>query len=172
MLRVTLYRGEDLLLDAEAINDAVVARGRVSRTVRVSVEVDGHHVMTPTSDGIIVSTPTGSTAYCLSAGGPIVAPDLSCLTVTPIAAHLGVAHAFVIPPHRCLCLRLMSGAGAMLTLDGQLDRELELGDRVYNVASKNTGKFVRFGGDGYYYDTVLRRLKWPDRRRSTQPQPG
>ena len=69
-------------------------------------------------------------------------------------------------------LGLIAGEGAMLTLDGQLDAELELGDKVHNVASKNTAKFVRFGGDGYYYDTVLRRLRWPDRRRSTYLQPG
>ena len=74
-----------------------MARGLVSRTVRISVDVDGHHVFTPTCDGIIVATPTGSTAYCLAAGGPIVAPDLPCITMVPIAAHLGIAHALVIP---------------------------------------------------------------------------
>ena len=163
MAHVQLWRGETLLLDTDAINDVVVARGGVSRVVHVSVEVDGRHVMTPAADGVIVSTPTGSTAYCLAAGGPIVAPDLPCLTVTPISAHLGIAHAIVIPSQRCLCLRLVRGEGAMLTVDGQIDVPLELGDRVCSTASHATARFVRFGGDGYFYETVLQRLRWPDR---------
>ncbi|MBM3189127.1 MAG: NAD(+)/NADH kinase [Chloroflexi bacterium] len=163
MLRVALRRGEATLLTAEAINDLVVARGLASRTVQVSIAVDGHHVMTPTADGVIVATPTGSTAYCLAAGGPIVAPDLNCLTITPIAAHLGIAHAFVVPARRSLCLELVKGDGAMLTLDGHADRPLEPGDQVLATASPNSARFIRFGGDGYFYETVLRRLRWPDR---------
>ncbi|MFH1086866.1 MAG: NAD(+)/NADH kinase [Chloroflexota bacterium] len=166
MAHVQLWRGEVVLLETDAINDVVVARGVASRVVHVSVEVDGHHVMTPAADGVIVSTPTGSTAYCLAAGGPIVAPDLPCFTITPIAAHLGIAHAIVIPSQRCLCLRLVRGKGAMLTVDGQIDVPLELGDRVCHSASHATAKFVRFGGDGYFYETVLQRLKWPDRHPS------
>ena len=163
MLHAALLRGAQTLLETEAINDAVVARGRAAHTVHVSISVDGHHVMTPTADGIIVSTPTGSTAYCLAAGGPIVAPDLNCLTITPIAAHLGIAQAFVIPAHRALCLELVRGEGAVLTLDGQFDADVEVGDRLDVTVSKNTAKFVRFGNDGYFYETVLRRLRWPDR---------
>ena len=163
MLHAALLRDERTLLETEAINDAVVARGRAARTVHVSISVDGHHVMTPTADGIIVSTPTGSTAYCLAAGGPIVAPDLNCLTITPIAAHLGIAQAFVIPAHRALCLELVRGEGAVLTLDGQFDADVEVGDRLDVTVSENTARFVRFGNDGYFYETVLRRLRWPDR---------
>jgi len=125
MLHAELHRGSQVLLDADAINDIVVARGSVSRTVRISVEVDGHYVMTQTADGIIVSTPTGSTAYCLAAGGPIVAPDLNCMTITPIAAHLALARAIVIPSERHLRLRLAKGEGAMLTVDGQIDVPLQ-----------------------------------------------
>ena len=163
MLCATLWRGDRAVMQAEAINDVVMARGRVSRTVHVSISVDGHHVMTPAADGVIVATPTGSTAYCLAAGGPIVAPDLNCFAVTPIAAHLGIAHAFVIPAHRSLRLELVRGEGASLTFDGYLDAELEPGDGVQIAASENTAKFVRFGNDGYFYETVLTRLRWPDR---------
>jgi NAD+ kinase len=163
MLRTWVWRGDQLLLEAEAINDVVVARGLVSRVVHLSVEVDGRHVMTPAADGVIISTPTGSTAYCLAAGGPIVAPDLRCLTLTPVAAHLGIAHALVIPAERRLCLRLVRGVSAMITVDGQVDLSLEPGDRVESTASEHTAKFVRFGGPGYFYETVLRRLRWPDR---------
>jgi len=163
MLHAELHRGSQVLLDADAINDIVVARGSVSRTVRISVEVDGHYVMTQTADGIIVSTPTGSTAYCLAAGGPIVAPDLNCMTITPIAAHLALARAIVIPSERHLRLRLAKGEGAMLTVDGQIDVPLQPGDQVWSRASENAAKFIRFGGDGYFYSTILHRLRWPDR---------
>jgi len=171
MLRAELQRGDEVLLSAEAINDVVMARGSASRTVRIAVDVDGHHVMTQTADGMIVSTPTGSTAYCLAAGGPIVAPDLRCMVLTPIAGHLTMAHAIVIPAehrstghtrHRCVRLQLVKGAGAMLTVDGQVDVPLRPGDSVVHTASDKTAKFVRFGGDGYFYETVLRRLRWPD----------
>jgi NAD+ kinase len=163
MLRSDLYREDALILSAEAINDVVMARGRVSRTVRISVDVDGHHVFSPTCDGMIVATPTGSTAYCLAAGGPIVAPDLRSLTMVPIAAHLGIAHALVIPAHRRLDLTLLKGADAMITVDGQLDLPLLPGDRLSSSASENVARFVRMSENGYFYETVLRRLGWADR---------
>jgi len=163
MLSVSLERAGRLVLATQSINDVVMARGLISRTVRIAVEVDGRHVMTPTSDGVIVSTPTGSTAYCLAAGGPIVAPDLNCMAITPIAAHLGIAHAWVIPAHRELRLRLIKGEDAMLTVDGQIDATLRPGDEVIATQAEQRAKFVRFGGDGYFYETVLRRLGWPER---------
>ena len=168
MLHAELRREGRVTWEGEAINDVVMARGLASRTVQVSVEVDGHHVMSPTADGVIVSTPTGTTAYCLAAGGPIVAPDLNCLTITPIAAHLGIAHALTIPAHRSLCLRLVKGEGAMLTVDGQLDVSLDPGDRVHSTISEEAAKFIRLGGDGHFYETVLRRLRWPDRGSTLQ----
>jgi len=164
MLRAELRRRGELLLDGEAINDLVMARGSVSRTVRISIHVDGSYVMTQAADGIIISTPTGSTAYCLAAGGPIVAPDVSCMIITPVAAHLALAHAIVVPSDRLLCLRLVKGQGAMLTVDGQVDVRLEEGDELCATASQNAAKFVRFGSSGYFYRTILRRLRWPDRR--------
>jgi len=162
MMSCWVERQGETILTAKAINDVVLARGRMSRTVRVSTDVDGHYVMTQTADGIIVSTPTGSTAYCLAAGGPIVAPDVRCLTVTPVAAHLAIAQAIVVPAHCVLNLQLIKASDAMLTVDGQLDLALEPGDIVHHTASENSAKFVRFGGDGYFYETVLRRLRWPD----------
>ncbi len=162
MLHAELYRDGRLLMACDAINDAFMGRGRTSRTVRVSVDVDDHYVMTQTADGVIVSTPTGSTAYCLSAGGPIVAPDVRCLTITPVAAHLAVAHAIVTPADRVLRLRLIKGDGAVFTVDGQTDMDLLPGDEMRCTQSEVTAKFIRFGSDGYFYETVLRRLRWPD----------
>jgi NAD+ kinase len=162
MLRIALYRQGQAILAAEAINDVVVGRGHASRTVRVAVDVDGHYVVTHTADGVIVSTPTGSTAYSLAAGGPIVAPDLDCIVITPIAAHLSALRALVIPAQSCVRLRLLKAQEAMLTVDGQLDAELRPGDEVNSTISQTTAKFIRFGDEGYFYETILRRLRWPN----------
>ncbi|MFO7698210.1 MAG: NAD(+)/NADH kinase [Anaerolineae bacterium] len=163
ILRVRVERSGETKLSTEAVNEVVMARGLVSRTVRISVDVDGHHVFTPTCDGIIVATPTGSTAYCLAAGGPIVAPDLPCITMVPIAAHLGIAHALVIPANRELSLTLLKGDDSAITVDGQIDLALQAGDRLITSASENVARFVRLSEDGYFYETVLRRLGWADR---------
>lgn len=169
MLRAELRREGHVLLSAEAINDVVMARGSVPRMVQISIDVDDSYVMTQAADGVIVSTPTGSTAYCLSAGGPIVAPDVNCMTITPVAAHLALAHAIVVPSHRHLRLRLVKGQGATLTVDGQVDAQLEQGDELHTTASENTAKFVRLGDTGYFYKTILRRLRWPDRSSALGP---
>jgi NAD+ kinase len=163
ILRVQVERSGAILLRTEAVNEVVMARGLVSRTVHISVDVDGHHVFTPTCDGIIVATPTGSTAYCLAAGGPIVAPDVSCITMVPIAAHLGIAHALVIPASRELSLTLLKGEDSALTVDGQIDLALQPGDRLTAIASEHVARFVRLSESGYFYETVLRRLGWADR---------
>jgi NAD+ kinase len=163
ILRVQVERSGAILLTTEAVNEVVMARGLVSRTVHISVDVDGHHVFTPTCDGIIVATPTGSTAYGLAAGGPIVAPDVSCITMVPIAAHLGIAHALVIPSSRELSLTLLKGDDSALTVDGQIDLALQTGDRLTATASENVARFVRLSESGYFYETVLRRLGWADR---------
>ena len=136
MLHADIWRGDELLTQAEAINDIVLARGRTLRTVQVSVQVDGHYVMTQNADGMIVSTPTGSTAYCLSAGGPIVAPDLDCMTITPVAPHLSMAHAIVMPPHRQVCLSLVAGRMRCLAWMGRSICRSQPGDRVVGSISE------------------------------------
>lgn len=161
MLHATLHREGEVLLETDAVNDLVMARGSTSRMVRVSIEVDGHHVMTPSADGVILSTPTGSTAYCLAAGGPIVAPDVQGFVLTPIAAHLCIAPAFVVPAQRQPSLKLIKGKDAILTVDGHLDVPLQQGDAVYGMMSEKTAKFVRFSSDGHFYESVLTRLRWP-----------
>lgn len=162
MLHAELLRSGEAVAAGEAINDVVLARGASVRTVQVAVHVDDHYVMTQTADGVIVSSPTGSTAYCLSAGGPIVAPGIRCMVLTPIAAHLAVAHAIVVPGDVLVRLTLRKGRGATLTIDGQADAKVEEGDAVVVSASRNAARFVRFGNKGYFYETVLHRLRWHD----------
>ena len=167
MLHTVLVRDGEVLLEADAINDVVVGRGRESRSVQASVDVDGRYVMTQTADGLIVASPTGSTAYSLSAGGPIVTPGVRCMVITPIAAHLAVAHAMVVPCASRVCIRLLKGSDPTLSVDGQLDADIHLGDEVYTTASTTTAGFVRFGDEGHFYETVMRKLRWPDQRTDT-----
>jgi len=162
MLHTELIRGEEAVLQADAINDAVVGRGSRLCTVRVAVIVDGHYVMTQTADGMIVSSPTGSTAYCLSAGGPIIAPGTRCMAITPVAPHLSLAHSIVVPMESHVELRLVKGDGASVAVDGQMHAVLQEGDRVSVEASEQSARFVRFGNRGYFYETVLKKLRSTD----------
>ncbi len=164
MLHTALVRDGRVVMEADAINDVVVGRGRESRSVQASVDVDGRYVMTQTADGMIVASPTGSTAYSLSAGGPIVTPGVGCMVITPIAAHLAVAHAMVVPCDSSVSIRMLKGSDPTLTVDGQLDADVHIGDEVRTTASETTAGFVRFGDTGHFYETVMRKLRWPDQR--------
>jgi len=162
LVRAELLHEGRVVFNSEAINDAVLGRGATTRTVHIAVEVDGNEVMTQTADAMIVATPTGSTAYNLSAGGPIVAPELECMVLTPVAPHISVAHAIVIPAERRLSLKLVKAQNANLTIDGQVDVAVNPGDEVVCTIGRNRGCFIHFCAEGDYYGTVLRRLRWPD----------
>jgi len=162
MLQADLCRDGQCILSGKAINEVVMRRGGTLRTVRISVYVDDHYVMTQTADGLVVATPTGSTAYCLSAGGPIVSPGVNGITLVPVAAHLAVAHAIVVPADSTVKLVLSKGVDALLTMDGQMDADVEVGDALVISQADTRARFVRFGSPGYFYETVLHRLRWPD----------
>lgn len=161
MLQVTSIRnGETCKLEQPllALNDAVVGRGLLSRTVRVETRIDGDHVTTYVADGVIVATPTGSTAYALAAGGPILQPELRNLLLAPVAPHLTVVHSLVLLPTAVVELRLEADHPASLTIDGQNDIPLEDGDIVTVTASPHTSRFMRLQPKAYFYRTLLERL--------------
>jgi len=161
MLQVTSIRnGDTCRLEAPllALNDAVVGRGLLSRTVRVETRIDGDHVTTYVADGVIVATPTGSTAYALAAGGPILQPELRNLLLAPVAPHLTVVHSLVLLPTAVVELRLEADHPASLTIDGQKDIPLEDGDVVTITASPHTSQFMRLQPKAYFYRTLLERL--------------
>ncbi len=162
MLHTALQRDGQTVLEADGINDVVVGRGSVSRSIQVTVTVDGHPMMTPSADAMIVASPTGSTAYSLAAGGPIVTPGMRCMVITPVAAHLAVAHSIVVPGECCVEMRLAKDGDAAMTVDGQVDERVRFGDLVRTTVSETTAGFVRFGGQGYFYETVFRKLRWPE----------
>jgi len=112
------------------------------------------------ADGVIVSTPTGSTAYALAAGGPILTPELHNIVLIPIAPHLSLARPLVMPPNAVVSLRVRTDHRAILTADGQFYVDLEDGDRVIVAASPDVASFIRFGPRDYFYNSLMERLQW------------
>ncbi|MBM4430348.1 MAG: NAD(+)/NADH kinase [Chloroflexi bacterium] len=159
MLHADLQRDGRVVQSFEALNDVVVSRGRMARVVRVDVYINGQHLTQYVTDGVIVSTPTGSTAYALAAGGPILDPHLFNLLLKPIAPHLNVASALVLPREAQVHLELHTEYDSTCTVDGQVDVPLENGDLVAVSASRHVCHFVRLGDRNYFYRTLVERLK-------------
>jgi NAD+ kinase len=161
MLHVQYYRGEECLGQSEALNDVVVSRGSLARIVRLETHIDGSHLCTYAADGLIVSTPTGSTAYALAVGGPILPPELKNILLLPIAPHLSMDRAIVLSQGAIVKVLVRTDHQAILTVDGQFHYELEDGDWVVVQASRSVGRFVRFQDRTYFYATLMDRLRWP-----------
>lgn len=132
VLSTEVLRNNEVVFQDFALNDAVVSRKTISRVINVLVDADGHMVDTFTGDGLIVATPTGSTAYTLSAGGPIVRPDMSLMVLTPICPHILYSRSFVLPSNNTVSIRILDDrmAEGMLTVDGQNSFELKQHDVV------------------------------------------
>ncbi len=161
MLRVEVRRdGQQIHADMDALNEVVVSRGGVARVVRVTTEVNGIYLTTYVADGVIVSTPTGSTAYALAAGGPILAPELKNLTIVPIAPHLSLARPLIMDATAVISMRVRTDHKAILTTDGQFYVDLKDGDRVIVATSPNTARFVRLRSRDYFHQSLMERLQW------------
>lgn len=145
-----------------ALNDAVLHKGGFARVIRLTVHVgpDRQEIGTYTADGIILSTPTGSTAYSLSAGGPIVVPSLECLIATPICPHTLVVRPLVLPMDMEVVVTPLSGVDeVILTVDGQDGAELRPGDRLSVRRGEPTVALVRFAGQNFFA-TLRHKLHW------------
>lgn len=150
MLHAEHVRAGDSLGKWNALNEVVVGRGQVLRPVRLSASVDGRHLTSYVTDGLIASTATGSTAYALAAGGPILPPELRNILLVPIAPHLSVDRAVVLAEGSTVSI-LVRGDNAVLSVDGQPSITLVEDDRVDVRAADVTAQFVRFGDPGYFY---------------------
>lgn len=133
-----------------ALNEVVVGRGQTMRPVRLSSSVDGRYLTSYVTDGLIASTATGSTAYALAAGGPILPPELRNILLVPIAPHLSVDRAVVLAEGSMVSIRV-KGENAVLSVDGQPSIPLSEDDHVDIHAADVTTQFVRFGDPGYFY---------------------
>ncbi len=155
MLDVTVQRDRDIIYHDICLNDVVITKGAVARIVYLSVQCDGVQAMECGGDGVIVATPTGSTAYSLSAGGPIVEPDASNILITPICAHELVSRCMVASDKRIITVGLTTNArrNAYLSVDGGKAVRINLGDTATIRKSDLTTKLVRLK-DRSFYDVV------------------
>lgn len=146
------------------LNDAVINKGALARIIEMSVEVGGQFVSTFRADGLIVSTPTGSTAYNLSAGGPIIYPTMSAVVITPICPHMLSNRPIVLPDYLHIGITILSQAQEVyLTLDGQEGITVEQGDRVM-VRKSNLAISLVQSPRKNYFDVLRSKLKWGDGR--------
>jgi len=160
MLYAEYHRGDESR-GYEALNDVVISRGSLARIVRLETHIDGSFLATYAADGLIVSTPTGSTAYAFAAGGPVLPPQLKNILLQPIAPHLSMDRAIVLSQGAVLKIVVQTDHQAILTVDGQFEYELHDGDVVTVQASHNVGRFVRLQDRTYFYRTLMERLRWP-----------
>jgi NAD+ kinase len=142
----------------DGVNDVIVARGARPRAVRVTVNVDGQHLQTYVADGVLVCTPTGSTAYALAMDGPIVHPELRALQITPIAPHLTVIRSMIVPASATVDLTIHTKEPAMASVDGQIDVPLADEANVQVTASPCVARFLRLQERSYFYQTLFSRL--------------
>lgn len=160
MLDVTVQRnGREVYADC-ALNDAVVSKGAVARVIQMSVCCDGGEIYSLSGDGVIVATPTGSTAYSLSAGGPIVEPESHNIIVTPICVHALQSHSMVLADYRTVTVKVAKSGrkNAWLTVDGGRAVRLEPGDTVRVVKSQMETQLVRIK-DTTFFDVVNQKFK-------------
>lgn len=155
MLDVTIQRDRDIIFHDICLNDVAITKGAVARIIYLSVECDGVQALSCGSDGIIVSTPSGSTAYNLSAGGPIVEPDARNMIITPICAHDMVSRCIVTSDRRVITVRMTQNArrNAFVSVDGGKAVRLNLGDTVTIRRSKLETKLIKLN-DRSFYDVV------------------
>ena len=153
MLNAEHVRAGESLGNTIALNEVVVGRGANLRPVRLIAYVDSRELTSYVADGLIASTATGSTAYALAAGGPILPPELRNILLVPIAPHLSVDRAVVLSEGATVGITIKS-ENAVFSVDGQLPTSLMEDDRVNVTAADVTTQFVRFGNPGYFYRNI------------------
>lgn len=144
--------------EALAVNDVFIGRGRVAHAVRLEVEVDGRPLVRLTADGLVLASPTGSSAYSLSAGGPILEPRLDCLVLTPVVAHPLAVRALVLPASARVEVTLRSEEDAVCSLDGQRHFRLPDGSRITVTAHARPARFLRLEPPEAFYGSMVARL--------------
>ncbi|MCI0399022.1 MAG: NAD(+)/NADH kinase [Chloroflexi bacterium] len=160
MLQARLQRAEQPSSSLMALNDVVVSRGMQARVVRLHLYVDGDHVTTYTADALIAATPTGSTAYSMAAGGPLLPPQLQNFLVLPVAPHLSFERALVLHQEAEVTIQVGKEYEAMLTADGQDMAPLNGGDEVVITKHPYASCFARLSGPGYFYQRLMEKLSY------------
>jgi NAD+ kinase len=160
MMHTELHRNDALINEWDVLNDVVVAKGTIARMADFTVEIDQQFVATFRADGIIVSTPTGSTAYNLAAAGPIMMPSVNAMVVTPICPHLLTIRPIVVPGDSTISVRVVGVPNeTYLTVDGQEAVELFLGDQISCCRSAYSVRLLRHQPNGLF-NVMRSKLKW------------
>lgn len=176
LLTAELLRKGETVLTERVFNDVVITKGAIARIVEVGVDVDDQFVAIVRADGVIVATPTGSTAYSLAAGGPILHPALDAMILTPICPHTLTYRPVVIPDRSVVELTLRGDPGEVYaTFDGQVSEPMKPGDTIRVRKSRTTVKLVS-QADKNYFQVLRHKLRWAERprgrRSTTPPKPG
>ncbi|HXM23135.1 MAG TPA: NAD(+)/NADH kinase [Terriglobales bacterium] len=162
MVHCEVLRKDSLVASYDALNDIVVGKGTISRLNHCDVYIDGAFVSVYKADSLIVSTPTGSTAYSLAAGGPILMPSVDAFVVTPVAAHSLTHRPLVVPDTSKIEIVVNTGHDeAYLSIDGQVGMPMYDGDRVACRKSEHQVKLLRI--QGTFFDVLRAKLKWGQR---------
>lgn len=160
MLDVTVHRDRDIIFHDICLNDAAITKGAIARIVHLQVKCDSTQAMEYGGDGVIISTPTGSTAYSLSAGGPIVEPDANSMLITPICAHDVAARSLVVSEKRVITVEMSPNArrNAFLSVDGGKALRMNIGDVATIRKSPLVTKLIRLK-DRSFYDVINMKFK-------------
>lgn len=161
MLHTELWRGNRKIAKHDALNDMVLTKSDIARMIDLEIYVDHYFVCVYKADGLIVATPTGSTAYSLSAGGPIMTPHVSALAITPICPHMLTNRPVIVPDESEIQVTVRS-SGSHLTIDGQVGESLETDDRIACRRSGHTISLIHPPGTAFF-DVLREKLKWGDR---------
>jgi NAD+ kinase len=163
MLRCDLVRNGQKIGEYDALNDVVISKAALARMIDIDTHVDDHFVCAYKADGLIISTPTGSTAYSLSAGGPIVFPRVSALCITPICPHMLTNRPVIVPASSVISVTSYAEDDtSFLTIDGQIGELLKHGDRIVCSMSEKTLCLVR-PPKMMFFDVLRAKLKWGER---------
>lgn len=154
-MQVSLFRASGIIEQYEALNDCVIGRSGFSRLISVKADINGDNVGIFSGDGVLVSTPTGSTGYNLSAGGPIVTPEARLLVVTPVCSHSLASRSIVVSEKDSIVLELDNGVkklteSALVTIDGQDSTVLNIRDRLEVTGSPKSVGMIRFRDKGFF----------------------
>ena len=162
MIGTHIHRHGETVAQGVVLNDVVVSKGTLARMIELKIAIQGQFVTNLRGDGLIVSTPTGSTAYSLSAGGPIINPAVRSLILAPICPHTLTHRPLIVPDNVEVDITLTSkDEGAMATLDGQVGVALTQGDTVVLKVSEYRTRLIRFP-ESSYYEVLREKLKWGD----------
>jgi len=151
MLHAEHWRGETCLNSWSVMNEVVVCRGKDVRPIRLRACADGYLLATYVADGLIAATPTGSSAYALAAGGPIMPPELRNILIIPVAPHLSVDRAVILSEGVCVTIHVESRYDTVVSVDGQHPEQVLEGDLIKAYAGEHGVSFVRFQDAGYFY---------------------